>query len=67
MISFGGLLEECLPCYNMNSQEIKIYTFHQNSFGLVHIFEADKQSLSKGINHGEDHPNLNQLDVGGGW
>ena len=44
-----------------------LYTFHQNSFGLVHIFEADKQSLSKGINHGEDHPDLNQLDVRGGW
>ena len=50
-----------------SSQEINIYTFHQNSFGLAHIFEADQQSLSKGINHGEDHPNLNQLDVGGGW
>ena len=33
----------------------------------MHIFEADDQSLSEGINHGEDHPNLNQLDVGGGW
>ena len=42
-------------------------TFHQKSFRLVHIFEADDQSLSEGINHCEDHPNLNQLDVGGGW
>ena len=56
-----------LSGYWMVEQKINIYTFHQNSFGLVHIFEADQQSLSKGINHGEEHPNLNQLDIGGGW
>ena len=33
----------------------------------MHIFEADYQSLSEWINHGKDHPNLNQLDVRGGW
>ena len=48
------------------SWEINLQTFHQNSARLVHIFEADHQCLSKWINHGEEHPNLNQLDVGGG-
>ena len=32
----------------------------------MHIFEADDQNLSEWINHGEDHPDLNELDVGGG-
>ena len=48
-------------------QQQKLHTFHEHSLGLVRIFEADKQSLCKGVDHGEDHPYLNQLDVGGGW
>ena len=39
----------------------------QNSSGLHHIFEANHQNLGKGIDHGEEHPHLDQLDVGGAW
>ena len=48
-------------------QQQKFHTFHEHSLGLVRIFEADKQSLGKGVDHGEYHPDLDQLDVGGGW
>ena len=48
-------------------QQQKFHTFHEHSLGLMRIFEADKQSLGKGVDHGEDHPYLDQLDVGGGW
>ena len=39
----------------------------QNSSGLHHIFEANHQNLGKGIDHGEEHPHLDQLDVRSAW
>ena len=40
-------------------------TSHHQGLGLECILEADHQGLSEGIDHGEDHPDLDQLDVGG--
>ena len=42
-------------------------TLFQSSSRLQHILETDDQNLSKGKDHGEDHPNLDQLDVGRAW
>ena len=53
--------------FPINKQQKNFHTLHEHSLGLVRIFEADKQSLGKGVDHGEDHPYLNQLDVGSAW
>ena len=42
-------------------------TLFQSSPGPEHILKTYNQNLSKGIDHGGDHPYLNQLDVGSAW
>ena len=49
-------------CYNYINN-----TLFQSSSRLQHILDTDDQNLSKGKDHGEDHPNLDQLDVGRAW
>ena len=39
-------------------------TSHHQGFCLEGILEANEQGLSERIDHGEDHPDLDQLDVG---
>ena len=43
------------------------FTFHHYSPFLDGIFEADKHGLSKWVDHCEDHPDVDQLDVRRAW
>ena len=40
-------------------------TLCRNNSHLVKIFEPDKQDFGEGANHGEDHPDVDHLDVRG--
>ena len=53
---------KCLSIIDL--QIFSVCTSHNQGLGLEGILEADHQGLSEGIDHGEDHPDLDQLDVG---
>ena len=55
-----------LKCWSIIDLKINFITCtsHNQGLGLEGILEADHQGLSEGIDHGEDHPDLDQLDVG---
>ena len=63
LVCFGYHFLENLPIIDLKINFITC-TSHNQGLGLEGILEADHQGLSEGIDHGEDHPDLDQLDVG---
>ena len=48
------------------NQPIWVTLFCHSSL-LEEVFRPDERDLGKGIEHGEDHPDVDHLDVGGCW